>query len=73
MKRLLALTSLSLAIAIGSTACAHQHLSSNRTKEAVIGVGVFAAVIAAAALLPCAECKDADYGIGAARHALPPR
>jgi hypothetical protein len=73
MKRLIALSSLSLALAIGSTACAHQQLSGSRAKDAVIGTAVFAAVITAAVLLPCNECKNVDYGTGAASHALPPR
>jgi hypothetical protein len=73
MKRLFALTSLSLAIAIGSTACASQHLTNSRAKDAVLGTAVFAGVIAAALLLPCNECKNADYGTGAAAHAIPPR
>lgn len=73
MKRLIALTSLSLALAIGSTACAHHQLSGNRTKDALIGTAVFAGVIAAAVLLPCAECKNTDFGTGAANHAIAPR
>ena len=73
MKRLVALTTLSLAFAIGTTACAHHQLTGNRAKDAVIGTAVFAGVIAAAMLLPCDECKNADYGTGAASHAIPPR
>jgi hypothetical protein len=73
MKRLVALTTLSLGLAIGTTACAHQHLSSSRTKDALIGTAVFAGVVAAAMLIPCSECKNADFGTGGSRPALPPR
>jgi hypothetical protein len=73
MKRLVALATLSLGFAIGTTACAHQHLSRSRAKDALVGTAVFAGVIAAAMLLPCNECKNVDYGTGAASHALPPR
>jgi hypothetical protein len=72
MKALVALTTLSLGLAIGTTACAHQHLGSSRTKDALIGTAVFAGVVAAAMLIPCNECKDADLGAGS-RPALPPR
>jgi hypothetical protein len=73
MKRLVALATLSLGLAIGTTACAHQQLGGSRTKDALIGTAVFAGVIAAAMLIPCNECKDADYGTGLANKALPPR
>jgi hypothetical protein len=62
MIRFLLLTLTSLALAIGTTSCAHQKLTKQRAAQGAITMAVFAAVIAATWALPCSECKEADYG-----------
>src|SRR5688572_15628079 len=62
MIRFMLLTLTSLALAIGTTSCAHHQLSKQRATQGAITLAVFAAVITAAWMLPCSECKEADYG-----------
>jgi hypothetical protein len=71
VKGLIAIAALSTALAIGTTACAHEQMSRHK-KETVISLAVIAGVVAAAVLLPCTECQSAlDNGIQA--NALPPK
>ena len=71
MKGLIAIAALSTALAIGTTACAHDRISQHK-KETIVSLAVIAGVVAAAVLLPCTECQNAlDNGVQAS--ALPPR
>jgi hypothetical protein len=59
MKRFIALTALSLGLAIGTTACANQQLISKRTaKNAALGTAVIAGLVLSMFLVPCSECNE---------------
>ncbi len=59
MKRLIASVSLSLALAIGTTACAHQQLTKPRVAETAAAVAVIAGPFILAANANCANCNIA--------------
>ena len=69
MKRLIALTALSLGLGIVTTSCAHTRLRSERTKDVVLGTAVVSALVLAAMLAPCGHCNIGNVDTPA----LPPR
>jgi hypothetical protein len=70
MKRLITLVSLSCALAIGTTSCAHQQLSKRHAVE----IAGTAAVIAGMVILASqAQCGNCNAGIEDPHGALPPR
>ena len=71
MKHLITYCSLSLALAIATTSCAHRQLSSKHAVEIAATAAVVAGIVVLAANAQCANC---NIGIEpAAAAALPPR
>jgi hypothetical protein len=71
MKRLIAMVSISTALAIGSTACAHQQLTKRRVAEATATAAVIAGIVILASQTQCGNC---NIGVdNPAQAALPPR
>ncbi|HEX5060804.1 MAG TPA: hypothetical protein VFV99_15655 [Kofleriaceae bacterium] len=74
MKRFIALILLSTALAVGTTACAHQQLTKLHAAETVATAAVIAGMVLLAAQ---AKCGDCNVGIEdpntSARPAQPPR
>ena len=71
MKSLVAILSLSTALAIGSTACAHQQLAKSHAKETAASVAVIASIVIIAAVAQCESCTIAPAPNTTS--ALPPR
>lgn len=70
MKSLVAALSLSTALAIGTTSCAHQHLAAKQhAKNAAIGAAVIATFMLVALTVPCESCNSTTLSSSA----LPPR
>ena len=72
MKRLVALVSLSLALAIGTTSCAHRQLTTRTVAETAATAAVIAGLVILAANASCANCNVGIESPHAAT-ALPPR
>jgi hypothetical protein len=71
MKRLIAMVSISTALAIGTTSCAHQQLTNRRLAEGAATAAVIAGLVILAA---STQCKSCNIGIDdPAGAALPPR
>ena len=74
MKRFIALVSLSTALAVGTTACAHQQLSKRHAVETVATAAVIAGMVLLAAQANCGNCNiGIDDPNTSARPAQPPR
>lgn len=71
MKRFIALVTLSTALAIGTTSCAHHQLTKGRAAEAVATAAVIAGIVVLAAQANCANCNIGIEDPNTA--ALPPR
>jgi hypothetical protein len=71
MKRLIAMVSLSTALAIGTTACAHQQLTNRRIAEGAATAAVIAGLVLLASQAQCGNC---NIGVeDPAQTALPPQ
>ena len=71
MRCLLAYCTLSLALAIGTTSCAHQQLSKKHAAEVAATAAVIGGIVLLAATEQCGNC---NIGIESpAATALPPR
>ena len=68
MKRFIALISLSTALAIGTTSCAHSQLTKRRAAEGVATAAVIAGLVLLSAHANCGDCN-----IGTQHTALPTR
>ena len=73
MKTLIAYVTLSLAAAIGSTACAHQQLTNTHVAEAAATAAVIAGLVILSAHTCDARCDGAMTTTGPQPAALPPR
>jgi hypothetical protein len=71
MTRFIALVSLSAALAIGTTSCAHQQLTKARAIEATAAAAVIAGMVILASQAQCGNCNIG--GETPAATALPPR
>ena len=71
MKRFIALISLSTALAVGTTSCAHSHLTKRHAVESVAAAAVIAGMVMLAAQGNCGNCGIADSNTSA-RPAQPP-
>ena len=70
MKRFISLVSLSTALAIGTTSCAHHQLSKRRVAEGAATAAVIAGLVLLAANSNCGNC---NVDLGEPSSALPPR
>ena len=70
MKRLIAIVSLSLALAIGTTSCAHHQLTKSRAVQTAATAAVIAGMVVLATQAQCGNC---NIGIEDPHSALPPR
>ena len=57
MKRLFALVSLSTALAIGTTSCAHHQLTKKQVSQGAATAAVIAGLVLIAATSQCSECN----------------
>lgn len=57
MKRLIASVSLSLALAIGTTSCAHRQLTKRQVAETAATAALIAGLVILAANTSCANCN----------------
>jgi hypothetical protein len=70
MRYLIAYCTLSLALAIALTSCAHRQLTKGHVAEVAATAAVIAGIVVLAANAQCANC---NIGIEPAVAALPPR
>jgi hypothetical protein len=68
MKRLIAIASLSTALAIGTTACAHKQLTKTHAVEVAATAAVIAGIVILSSQAQCGNCN-----IGGVEPALAPR
>ena len=71
MKSLVAVLTLSTALAIGTTACAHQQLAKSHVKETAASVAVIASIVLIAVATQCDSCTISPAP--STTSALPPR
>ena len=71
MKRFISLVSLSCALAIGTTSCAHHQLSKARAIEVTAAAAVIAGMVILASQAQCGNCNIGGEPLGAT--ALAPR
>jgi len=71
MKSLVAVLTLSTALAIGTTACAHQQLTKHHATETAVSVAVVASLVMIAVAAQCETCNISATPNTTA--ALPPR
>lgn len=72
MKRFITLVSLTTALAIGTTSCAHRQLSKTTAIEVAATAAVIAGIVIVSSQAQCGNCDVGGAGTPAAT-ALPPR